>query len=45
MVGMIMVSTVAMEPTDDDYINAEAASAVKPGGKVATVWGNIKSSF
>ena len=45
LVGMIMVSTVALEPTDDDYNNAEAASAVQPGGKVATIWGNIKSSF
>ena len=45
LVDIIMVSTVALEPTDDDYINAQPASAVQPGGKVATMWGAVKSSF
>ena len=31
-------------PTDDDYTNAQLATAVEPAGKLATAWGRIKSA-
>jgi len=31
-------------PTDDDYRAAESAAAVKPAGKLATVWGLMKTT-
>ena len=45
-IDVIMVSDVNYVPTDDDFLAAKLANqAVQPGGKLATAWGTIKSSF
>ena len=45
LMDIIVISTVAFEPTDDDFNNAGMLTAVEPEAKVATMWGAIKSSF
>ena len=45
LADILCVSTVEFAPTNDDYLAAIATSAVEPDGKIATVWGSIKSSF
>ena len=42
---VILISTVAIEPTNDMFQNAMLVTAVQPADKLATTWGTIKGSF
>lgn len=45
LMDIIVISTVAFEPTDDAFNGAGLLTAVEPEAKMATMWGAIKSSF